>query len=285
MPRLFGSSQNQNHWSNHLLLKIANIVGAIFVMGGNVYTVISPSDVYYTGKETYFTPAPWSFFVWPLIHMLILGTCIYQFSGRGREIILERIGWRLPLLDFLNAMYIYSWTTQEYRYALVFILFAVSVVTHIYKEVKDTSLRNFCDEIFLHLPFSLYHGWTVGLIFLSAFEAFGVNAVTEPADAWTRFFVFISLLLLQTIAFAYAYSAIEGDLPACLVISWFLFALVVQQPPERSPFIHWSALGFAILSLCWVMRCVIGLELKFRGRNNRLGIGEETSRLLGGHGH
>ena len=52
----------------------------------------------------------------PLIHMLILGTCIYQFSGRGKEIILERIGWRLPLLEFLNAMYIYSWTIKEYRY-------------------------------------------------------------------------------------------------------------------------------------------------------------------------
>ena len=50
--------------------------------------------------------------------MLILGTCIYQFSGRGKEIIIERIGWRLPLLDFLNAMYIYSWTIQEYRYGV-----------------------------------------------------------------------------------------------------------------------------------------------------------------------
>jgi len=48
--------------------------------------------------------------------MLIIGTCIYQFSGRGKEVIIERIGWKLPLLDFLNAMYIYSWTIQEYRY-------------------------------------------------------------------------------------------------------------------------------------------------------------------------
>ena len=46
------------------LAQIANIVGAIFVMGGNVYTVISPWDVYYTGRETYFTPASWSFFIW-----------------------------------------------------------------------------------------------------------------------------------------------------------------------------------------------------------------------------
>lgn len=117
-------------------LQIANVVGAVCIMGGNVYTVISPWDVYYSGRETYFTPAPWSFFIWwvtnadgiarhsanfpprPLIHMLILGTCIYQFSARGKEIILDRIGWRLPLLDFLNAMYIYSWTTQEYRYGV-----------------------------------------------------------------------------------------------------------------------------------------------------------------------
>lgn len=104
-------------------------------MGGNIYSVVSPWDVYYSGKETYFTPAAWSFFIWyvchgirftdslplsrptrPVIHMLIICTCLYQFSGRGREIILERIGWKLPLLAFLNAMYIYSWTIQEYRY-------------------------------------------------------------------------------------------------------------------------------------------------------------------------
>lgn len=56
-----------------------------------------------------------------------------------------------------------------------------------------TALRNFCDEVFLHLPFSLYHGWTVGLVFLSAFEAFGVDALTEPAGPWTKTFVFLSL--------------------------------------------------------------------------------------------
>ncbi|KAI6042546.1 hypothetical protein EDC04DRAFT_2866738 [Pisolithus marmoratus] len=272
--RLFGG--NQNNWRNHLLLKVANIIGAIFVMGGNVYTVISPWDVYFSGKETYFTPASWSFFVWPLIHMLILGTCIYQFSGRGKEVIIERIGWKLPLLDFLNAMYIYSWTIQEYRYGTDLTLVGRSSVyylrSQIYNDIKERQLRNFCDEVFLHLPFSIYHGWTVCLVFMSAFEAFGANAVTEPADVWTKVAVFGSLVLLQIVTF-----------PACLAITWYLFAVVVQQTPERSPFVHYSALGFAIFSLCWVMRCVIGLELKYRGRRNRLGIGEETSRLLGGH--
>lgn len=54
-------------------------------------------------------------------------------------------------------------------------------------------MRNFCDEVFLHLPFSLYHGWTICLVFLSAFEAFGANALTEYADPWTKTGVFLSL--------------------------------------------------------------------------------------------
>jgi hypothetical protein len=52
----------------------------------------------------------------PVIHLLVLGTCTYQFSGRGKELIIDIIGWNLPLLDFMNAMYIYSWTNQEYKY-------------------------------------------------------------------------------------------------------------------------------------------------------------------------
>jgi hypothetical protein len=63
----------------------------------------------------------------------------------------------------------------------------------IYKIVKMSVVRNICDELFLHLPFSLYHGWAVCLVFSAAFEAFGVNALIEPARTWTKAFVFLSL--------------------------------------------------------------------------------------------
>ncbi|OAX42474.1 hypothetical protein K503DRAFT_346473 [Rhizopogon vinicolor AM-OR11-026] len=287
MSSFFRRPGHQNsRWSNHLLLKLANIAGALLVMGANGYSVISPLDIYYTGKETYFTPAPWAFFLWPLIHLLLLGTCIYQFSGRGKELIIDMIGWNLPLLDVLNVMYIYSWGNQEYKYALVFIIFTGSVASKIYQLVKMSTVRNICDELFLHLPFSLYHGWATCLILSTAFEAFGVNALAEPARVWTKTFVFLSLFTLQTVASAYAYATAEGDLPGCIAISWFLWAVFVHQTPEKSPFVHWCALGAAIMSLCWLMRSAIGLELKIRNRNNARFFGSndhEGSRLLGGH--
>lgn len=52
---------------------------------------------------------------------------------------------------------------------------------------------NTADEIFVHLPFSLWHGWTTVVVVLTAFEAFGINALTEPAGVWTKVSVFLAL--------------------------------------------------------------------------------------------
>ena len=50
-----------------LVLKIVNVISYLLFLGSNVYTVAAPSDIYYTGKETYLTPAPWAFLIWSLI--------------------------------------------------------------------------------------------------------------------------------------------------------------------------------------------------------------------------
>jgi hypothetical protein len=65
---------------------------------------------------------------------------------------------------------------------------------HIYYLVKKYHIADtWGDEIFVHLPFSLYHGWTTVLVVLTAFEAFGVNALTHTAGVWTKVFVFLAL--------------------------------------------------------------------------------------------
>ena len=53
------------------------------------------------------------------------------------------------------------------------------------------------DELFVHLPFSLYHGWTTVLVVLTAFEAFGVSSYTHKAGVWTEVFVFLALCVLR----------------------------------------------------------------------------------------
>jgi len=80
---------------------------------------------------------------------------------------------------------------------------------------------------------------------------------------WTSAHLIVrSRFTIQTIAAYYAYRTTGGDLPGWMVIAWFMWAVFVQQAREKSPFVHWCALGAAIMSLCWLMRSAIGLEFK-----------------------
>ena len=80
----------------------------------------------------------------------------------------------------------------------------------------------------MHLPFSLYHGWTTVLIFLTAFEVFGVNALTHKTGVFMKLFVFLALLFLKATSAAYAFSSPEGDLAASIAIAWSLFAIFAR---------------------------------------------------------
>jgi hypothetical protein len=51
-------------WKDGILLKLVNIIVYIAFLGSNIYTIASPSSIYYNGKETYITPAPWAFLIW-----------------------------------------------------------------------------------------------------------------------------------------------------------------------------------------------------------------------------
>jgi len=210
-----------------------------------------------------------------LIHLLLLGTIIYQFWDAGKKVIIDGISWRFPLLVFFNSIYVNLWATKYYISSFVFALFVSSTVTHIYYIVKKHhSAQSLNDELFIHLPFSLYHGWTTVLVVISAFTAFGVNAATHPAGVWTKIFVFLALFFLEGTAATYALSCAEGDLPGSIAIAWSLFAIFAYQ---HEPFVHWSALAFAVLSLIWVVKAAYGL---FKRGGIRLDD-EERAPILG----
>ncbi|KZP05667.1 hypothetical protein FIBSPDRAFT_842826 [Athelia psychrophila] len=241
-------------WKDGIVLKIVNTLVYFCLLGSNIYT-IALSDIYCTGKETYITPAPWAFLIWSLIQLLLLGTIIYQFTDNGKTVIIDSISWRFPLLGVLHIIYMNLWANCHYIPAFIVLLFVSTVVTQIYRIVKEhnappSSLRD--DLLFLHLPFSLYHGWTYVLLVLSLFEAFGVDALTHTAGVWTKVFVFLNLFSLGVTAAVYAlWSPVGGDLPASVAIVWSLQAIFEHQ--TGSGFVHWSAFWFSILPFPWVL--------------------------------
>lgn len=266
-------------WKDGILLKIVNIVVYLLFLGTDLYTLAAPGDTYHTRKETYLTPAPWAFLIWSLIHFLLLGTVIYQFFPSGKSVIIDGISWRFPLLTIFNAVYMNFWLKQSFIFSFIFALLVSATVTHIYYIVKKHHTpQSIWDELFVHLPFSLYHGWTTVLVVLCLFEAFGVNALKQPAGIWTKIFVFLALLFLEATAATYAFSSPEGDLPASIVIALSLWAIYAHQTSDK--FVHWTSLIFAIITLVWVIKGAYGLWKKTWGGGVRLDA--ESAPLVAG---
>ena len=49
-----------------------------------------------------------------LIHLLLLGTIIYQFTPEGKKVVIDGIHWRFAFLAILNAVYVRLWASRQY---------------------------------------------------------------------------------------------------------------------------------------------------------------------------
>ena len=118
--------------------QILNVLVYFLFLGSNISTICgvpNNNDVYGHAKQTYITPSPWAFLIWSaysllfsirlsinidptyfrsLIHLLLLGTIVYQFSAEGKKVIIDEISWRFALLAVLNAVYVNLWATSQY---------------------------------------------------------------------------------------------------------------------------------------------------------------------------
>ncbi|KIJ52241.1 hypothetical protein M422DRAFT_243846 [Sphaerobolus stellatus SS14] len=245
-------------WKDDILLK---------GLTSNIYTtaaaVTSPS-VYYWGKQTYFTPVPWTFGIWYSIHLLLFGFVVYQFFPAGKRIIIDGIGWRFPILGVFTTIYINVWAHQHYIAAFVFALLVSITVSYIYYILKKNyASENFQDELWVHLPFSIYQAWTTVLVILSAFEAFGLNARTTRLNVLNGTLVFLGLLFLETSSAAYAISRPEGDLATSSVITLAFFGIFNNK---RDMLIMSPALTFGVVSFYWIIKSLYGHFIRYRSK-------------------
>ena len=181
------------HWTDGLPLKIVNVIVSLLFSGSNIYTVVSPHSVYWDIKQTYITPADWAFFIWPIIHFLLLGTVICQFTAHAKVVIIDGISWWFPLLTIFNIILVTARANHYYTVAFGFSLLAASTVGRICTIVKWIFFPSIANGLFVHLPFSLWRGWAIFLVFLTAFEAFDVDASEHHAGVRTIVSVWIAL--------------------------------------------------------------------------------------------
>lgn len=254
------------HWTDNLPLKVSNIVSYLVFLGANGYGALGPNSSKWASgaQETFVTPESWFFGVWGLVHFLLLGFVLFQFTPSGYHPTIEGVGWRFPILTILNALYA-SFSTMNSDHpksgrvwailAFVVMLLIAATVSTVFHQLKTShKAKNFLDFGLVHLPFSLWHGLSVVLAVIAGFGAFGVDAHSHKPGVASDILVFCALLFLEGTAAGYALYG-EGDIASGGVVSLALLAIFQHQTPGGADrFIHWSALIMFLLSLLAVLR-------------------------------
>lgn len=261
-----------NRWKENLPLKIVNVLVFAFLFGSNTYVSFTP---HHTGRETYFTPAAWVFNVWTIINFLLLCYVGYQFFDNSRTAV-DAIGWRFALIAVTNAIYVHVWVTRHYIVAFIFSLLLASVIsTAYYSLTAHYGAQTIGDVLFVHLPFSLWHAWSIVLVFISGFALFTHSHRHHPSTI-SIILVVVAEAFLTLTAVGYAFRSREGDVAGSAVLFATLLGIYMEQPNQV---IRYCALAGAIISGLAIVKSLY-FTVVSRDRGVSLGSDDERRPLV-----
>ncbi|KAI8373830.1 hypothetical protein BD560DRAFT_393710 [Blakeslea trispora] len=258
----------------HIAQKVANVVVYLFFLSATVYNLVGPApneEVILEGA-TYMTPSYWIEYVWTLIHILLGGFVIYQWFEPAHEAAIHGVGWHFVISVLLNAAWLTLLRQGHYIIGFIFALLTATSVSFVfYRLEKEYPTNSWWDKLFVHAPFSLWHGWIVFSVVVNFFQAF-TSVKKHGPTTLIRILVILAIVMLTFTAISYVeYKKKKGDVTGAMVIGLGLLAVFTNQ---HDAWIHWSALAGAIITLIYPARPYV---FRLVGRDS----GSENAPLLG----
>lgn len=237
----------------HLILKVANVIVYLWFLSATVYSVVGPNPSDEVSQEhlTYISPAYWVNYAWTAVHTLLGGFIIYQWFDSANEGTVHGVGWHFVISTVLNSIWFALWNNGYLILSFIAILFTASSVSFVFYNLERSHpAKNLWDRLFIHAPFSIWHGF-ITLITVENLFAIFTSLQEDGPDILHIILAEIALLFLTSTAIGYVEFKNKGDIVGSLVISYGLFAIFAEQ---QSTIIHWSALGFGILTVLYPTR-------------------------------
>ena len=202
-----------------------------------------PLNGYTTGEisafyPNRFVPAGFTFSIWGIIYLLLLGYTVYSIS------LLWKKNETNPLLKpviyvanyftltcALNGVWILMWHLLQIELSLLFMLWLLATLILIY--VKLQAHRNELkgmQTLFLYIPFVVYLGWisvatianVTALLVHYNWSGFGISE-----EAWSCIMIGIATLL------SFYFSIAQRSFIYSVVIAWSFFGISVSQSSSR----------------------------------------------------
>ncbi len=240
---------------------LANIIMLVVVLVMNYLANALPiagrtpaevSDMF----PTLFTPAGFTFSIWGVIYLLLIGFTVYQtrFWGKEQPVFMQKIGWLFVLSCIANAAWLPLFHNLQIGWAMLVMLLLLGSLLVIYLRLDVGKTAAFPAERWLvHLPFSVYLGWiTVATIanLSILLTHLGWDGTPGGPQLWTV------VVIAAAVSIGLIAVLFRRDFGFSMVIVWALFGIYSKRMSdlgtdgsmvELATIIGMSLLGLGII--------------------------------------
>ncbi|CAG8735771.1 16155_t:CDS:2 [Cetraspora pellucida] len=244
----------------YILINVSNILAFLFLLADNVYSYMEPKNErnpYLQAHLTYISPAVFTFYMWIPIQILLGGFVIYQFYPQAEEHV-TTINWNFVGIVALNCLWLNLWQRDMISLSWIAILIMVFQLSYIYYileftyqpyEHTDEPLDVILDIAFVHLPFSLYHSWSIVLLAITTFTIFMPEKKAENPSLIELILVIFVLISFELIAIMYIEANNDfAGFAGYLVIAFTFIGISYEQ---EEIVIHLTAILLSIISAAY----------------------------------
>ena len=222
---------------NNKTLAIFNLLGFILTIILNGLANALPINGKTTGElsDAYpnlFVPAGFTFSIWGIIYLALLGFVIYQliaaFSSKiENDGFIGQIGWIFVLSCLANASWIVAWHYQYVIVSLVIMLCILFSLIQIYQRLQIGLVTvPTIQKWLVHVPFSIYLGWiTVATIanVTTLLVDFGWDGFGVEPEIWTMLVIVVGASIGSRVV------QDRKDYAYGLVIVWAYYGIISKR--------------------------------------------------------
>jgi len=208
-------------------IRYLNLIGFAVVIVMNTLANALPINGYTTGElsalyPNRFVPAGFTFSIWGVIYLALLGFVIFQFTEKGKALA-NAIGIWFLLSCLANAAWILAWHYRFPVLSLIIMLLLLFTLVQIYRRIQPFDWGKHWAG---RLPFQLYIAWiTVATVANTTAVLIDAGWSGGPLAEITWAAIMAGVAALAGWLFLRFYK----DLPYALVILWALFGIYSRQ--------------------------------------------------------
>lgn len=224
-------------------LKVVNAAAYLIMIAVNALANLLPLNGLNTGQVSdqypnLFTPAAYTFSIWGLIYLLLLGFVLYQFGVFGGDAALQNemvglIGPWFIVSSLANSAWVFSWHYRLIGLSVVLMLILLVSLILIVTRINKYGPLPLREMVLVQIPFSIYFGWiTVATIanITVLLVSLGWNGFGLPPQTWTVIALFLGLIIAAETMLR------NSDAAYGLAVLWAYVGILVR---------HLSPSGFA----------------------------------------